>query len=82
MKKVVKLTGGNWAEGVAQLVVDSTGTNTLMPDALPQTLTYNGPGGAVDTITAGPDGEGVFYRQTLGYNPAGLLSAVSAWVKQ
>tara|TARA_Y100000296_G_scaffold80523_1_gene106216 strand:- start:31720 stop:31893 length:174 start_codon:yes stop_codon:yes gene_type:complete len=50
------------------------------PDQLNQVLTYNGPGGAVDTITAGPDNFGNFYRQTLTYTGTNVTN-VSAWVK-
>lgn len=60
---------------------DSTGDFSLNPDELPQTMTYNGPSGAVDTITAGPDFQGFSYKQTLTYT-GNNVTTVSAWVKQ
>lgn len=62
-------------------VLDSTNTYVIHPDSLAQTLTYNGPGGTVDSVTVGPDARGFYYKQTMTYtgaNPTGF----SAWVKQ
>ena len=49
-------------------------------DALPQLLTYAGPGGAVDTITAGPDPSGVSFKQTLTYTGSNV-TGISPWTK-
>lgn len=49
-------------------------------DALPQVLTYGGPGSAVDTITAGPDSFGISFRQTLTYTGS-AVTGISAWTK-
>lgn len=65
--------------GVADTVNDSTGVYTLNPDALPHVLTYNGPGGAVDTITV-TDTLGNQFRQTLTYTGSNV-TGISAWVK-
>jgi hypothetical protein len=46
-----------------------------------QVMTYNGPGGAIDTVTSGPDGAGNYYTQTLSY-VSGKLTNISAWIKQ
>jgi len=62
-------------------VPDSTGNYSLNPESLAQILTYNGPGGAVDTITAGPDAAGLSYKQTFTYTGSNV-TAISAWVKQ
>lgn len=51
------------------------------PDDLAQVCTNAGPGGAIDTITAGPDSQGYFYKQTLTYTGANV-TGISAWVKQ
>lgn len=59
---------------------DSTGMFPINLDALPQTMTYNGPGGTLDTITVGPDQDGNYYRQTLTYTGSNV-TGVSAWVK-
>ena len=63
------------------LVYDSTGAYLLHPDSLAQVLTYNGPSGAVDTITVGPDLLGNSYKQTFAYTGSNI-TAISAWVKQ
>lgn len=67
--------------GQVTYVEDSTGDNVLSPDSLPQILTYAGPGGAVDTITVGPDARGFSYKQTLTYTGSNV-TGISAWVKQ
>lgn len=54
---------------------------TIDPNQLPLVITYGGPSGAVDTITAGPDIYGSFYKQTLTYTGSNV-TGVSAWVKQ
>jgi hypothetical protein len=59
---------GIWDLTIAETVAD-----------LPQVLTYNGPDGSVDTITAGPDSQGFSYRQTLTYTGSNV-TGVSAWV--
>jgi hypothetical protein len=66
---------------VSSAIHDSTGGYTLNTDSLPQTMTYGGPGGSVDTITAGPDAQGFRYKQTLTYTGNNVTS-ISAWVKQ
>ena len=71
-REVVETTGHS--------IPDSTGVYSLNPDALAQTITYAGPNGAVDTITAGPDANGNSFRQTLGYTGA-KVTLVSAWTK-
>jgi hypothetical protein len=68
------------AAHVVNFVLDSTGQYSLSPDSLPQALTYNGPGGAVDTITVGPDENGYTYRQTYTYTGSNV-TGISAWVK-
>jgi len=55
--------------------------DVMNPDMFHQTLTYGGPAGAVDTITAGPDALGFYYKQTLTYTGS-TVTSVSAWVKQ
>jgi hypothetical protein len=62
-------------------VQDSTGNFHFDPDSLPQAFTYNGPSGAVDTVTVGPDLNGNYFRQTYAYTGSNLTST-SAWVKQ
>lgn len=64
-----------------QRIFDSTGNFQFDPDALPQVLTYNGPGGALDSITVGPDQKGFFYKQTFTYTGSNV-TGISAWVKQ
>jgi len=59
--------------------VDSVGS--VVPiDSLPQALAYNGDG-TLNTITAGPDVMGRSWMQTYSYT-AGVLTGISAWVKQ
>ncbi len=61
---------------------DSTGAYRINMDGeSPVVNTYNGPGGAIDTITIGPDFDGNSFRQTLTYVGANV-TAISAWVKQ
>lgn len=62
-------------------VLDSTNTYVIHPDSLPQVLTYNGPGSALDTITVGPDAAGNSFKQTLSYTGTNV-TGISAWVKQ
>ena len=50
------------------------------PDQLAQVFTYNGPGGANDTIVAGPDNFGNYYKRTITYTGTNK-TGVSAWVK-
>lgn len=61
-------------------VFESTGNYDFNPEELPHTLTYAGPGGAVDTVTVGPDRRGFSYRQTFTYTGSNITS-ISAWVK-
>lgn len=80
-REVVSVVGlGGGPAGVSQSIPDSSGLYSLNPDALAQAITYNGPNGAVDTITAGPDANGNSFRQTLGYTGA-KVTLVSAWTK-
>lgn len=73
---------GSFGSGVKSgAVKDSTGTRTFSLEGLPQVLTYAGPGGAVDTITVGPDASGFSYKQTLSYTGSNV-TGISAWVKQ
>lgn len=67
------------AEGDVSGALDSTGAFFPL-DSLPQAMTYGGPGGSVDTITAGPDVNGSSYRQTLTYTGSNV-TGISAWVK-
>lgn len=69
------------AAHVTQVSADSTGAYAFNPGSLPSVLTYSGPGGACDTITAGPDANGFSFRQTLTYTGANV-TGISAWVKQ
>ena len=48
-------------------------------DSLAQTMTYNAPGGLLDTITVSYAGN--TYRQTLAYTGSNVTS-MSGWVKQ
>lgn len=66
---------------MATPVIDSTGTWTFDLDDVATTLTYNGPGGVVDTLTVGPDNRGQSYRQTFTYTGTNI-TAISSWVKQ
>ena len=59
---------------------DSTGIYAFSAD-LPQSMTYNGPGGAIDSVTSGPDARGFTYKQTFTYTGANV-TGISAWVKQ
>lgn len=70
-----------YSGGKVTYVMDSTGAHSFSPDSLPQVLTYAGPGGAVDTITVGPDAHGFSYKQTLTYTGSNV-TGISAWVKQ
>ena len=50
----------------------------LFPEDAPAAFTYNGPGGAVDTVTKA--WAGASYRLTYAYSGDSLVSA-SGWVK-
>lgn len=50
------------------------------PDQLAQTFTYGGPSGANDSITAGPDLFGNYYKRTMTFT-GNDKTAISAWVK-
>lgn len=64
----------------SSIASDSTGQYAFDLASLPQALTYAGPGGAVDTITAGPDSLGYSYRQAITYLNGNVIG-ISAWVK-
>jgi len=61
-------------------VIDNTGKAVAI-DSLPQTLTWNGPGGAVDTITAIDPVSGARWVQTLTYSGSNL-TGISAWTRK
>ena len=63
-----------------KIITDSTGVFSFDLDALAQTLTYGGPGGALDTVTVGPDSSGNNYRQTFTYSGTNV-TGISAWIK-
>lgn len=72
----------NLAIQPAGWIRDSTGSyriNTLGESAIVNT--YNGPAGAIDTITIGPDFDGNSFRQTFTYSGSNLTN-ISQWVKQ
>lgn len=71
---------GNYSATLS-MVVDSTGQYAFVPDCLPQVMTYNGPSGALDTITVGPDADGRSYKQTLTYTGSDV-TGISAWILQ
>jgi hypothetical protein len=58
-------------------VMDSAGV-FIPVDSMAQTMTYNGPGATVDTITA-TDGTNS-WRQTFTYTGANI-TGISAWIK-
>lgn len=60
--------------------LDSTNQFAFKPDNLVNVMTYNGPSGALDTITVGPDANGNSFRQTLTYTGTNV-TRVSAWIK-
>lgn len=61
-------------------VVDNRGVAVAI-DSLPKTYTNNGPGGAVDTITATDPVSGDRWVQTLTYSGNSIVGQ-SAWVHQ
>ena len=64
----------------SQAVVLDNNQNPVNIDSLAQAMTYNGDN-TLATVTAGPDVNGTFYKQTLTYS-GGNLTYVSAWVRQ
>ena len=72
------LQNGNSQGG---LTADSLWKFAFNLDSLKMVLTYGGPNGVVDTITAGPDEFGNSYKQTLTYTGSNVTT-ISAWVKQ
>jgi hypothetical protein len=71
---------GNFVRTSSGTLVDSTGAFYFNPGILPKTMTYNGPGGVLDTTTYGPDSNGNSFKQTNTFTGANITS-VSAWVK-
>lgn len=63
--------------GVVVAVLDNTGEQVAI-DSLAQTLTYNGPNGAVDTIAA-TNGSNT-WTQTFTYTDSNI-TGISQWVR-
>lgn len=66
---------------LAGQVNDSTGTFTLTPGALAQTIAYVAGTSQVNSVTAGPDTNGFYYKQTISYSGTNVIG-ITAWVKQ
>lgn len=62
-------------------VNDSTGVFTLTPGTLAQTINYVSGTSQVSSVTAGPDTNNYYYKQTITYSGTNV-SGISAWVKQ
>ncbi len=74
--KVNRWNGTEWTEADP-----SSATTASVTDSLAKAFAYGGPGGALSTITAGPDEDGNTYVQTFGWTD-GKLTSISKWVKQ
>lgn len=73
------ITGGNVEiKGTIEGALDTAGA--WFPLDLPTVCTFAGPGGALDTITVGPDVAGITRRKTLTYTGTDVTNP-GQWVQ-